>query len=139
MRSGQGPFHPTHLQSCTDDGRRSYRNVCKMSFISFSLAVIFIIRLFSTSVFRIPEFMHFWIRTRNECPTISDLAIHKLLAFCTTYLSEAIFSKLIIIKSKNRPFLKIVETVLRNCHVSIYEWMICVKIIKCFHAFSCAW
>jgi len=29
---------------------------------------------------------HFWIRTRNECPVISDLAIHKLLDFCTTLL-----------------------------------------------------
>jgi len=31
---------------------------------------------------------HFWIRTRNEFPVISDLAIytvHKLLAFCTTF------------------------------------------------------
>jgi len=34
---------------CTDDDNRSYRNVCNMSFVSFSLAVIFIIRLFSTS------------------------------------------------------------------------------------------
>jgi len=23
-----------------------------------------------------------------------------------------------------------------RCHVSIYEWMICVKIIKCFHALA---
>jgi len=30
---------------CTDDGSRSYRNVWKMSFISFSLAVIFIMIL----------------------------------------------------------------------------------------------
>ena len=29
---------------CTDDDNRSYRNVCNMSFVSFSLAVIFIIR-----------------------------------------------------------------------------------------------
>jgi len=28
---------------CTDDDNRSYRNVCNMSLISFSLAVIFII------------------------------------------------------------------------------------------------
>ena len=32
---------------------RSYRNVHNMSFVSFSLAVIFIIRLFSTSAFRV--------------------------------------------------------------------------------------
>jgi len=37
---------------CTDDDKRSYRNVCNMSFVSFSLAVIFIMRLFSTSAFR---------------------------------------------------------------------------------------
>ena len=29
---------------CTDDDNRSYRNVCNMSLISFSLAVIFIVR-----------------------------------------------------------------------------------------------
>jgi len=34
---------------------RSYRSVCNMSLISFSLAVIFIIRLFSTSAFRVPS------------------------------------------------------------------------------------
>jgi len=55
---------------------------------------------------------HFWIRTRNECPVISDLAIRKLSAFCAKYLCEAAFSKLIIIKSKNRCFLKYVENVL---------------------------
>ena len=56
---------------------------------------------------------HFWIRIRNECPIISDLVIHKLLAFCTTYWCEAALSKLIIIKSKNRSFLKNVENDLR--------------------------
>jgi len=35
---------------------RSYLNVCNMSFVSFSLAVIFIIRLFSTSAFHVPRF-----------------------------------------------------------------------------------
>ena len=82
---------------------------------------------------------HIWITTRNECPVISDLAIHKLLAFCTPYLLEAALSKLMIIKSKNRSFFKMlgISFVLR-CHVSIYEWMICVK-IKCSHPFSCAW
>jgi len=40
---------------CTDEDNRSYRNICNMSFISFSLAVIFIIRLFSTSDFRVPK------------------------------------------------------------------------------------
>ena len=56
---------------------------------------------------------HFWISARNEWPVISDLAIYKLLAFCTTYVCEAELSRLIIIKSKNRSFLKSVEKVLR--------------------------
>ena len=30
-------------------------NVCKMSVVSFALAVVFIIRLFSTSAFRVPN------------------------------------------------------------------------------------
>ena len=38
----------------------SYRNVYKMSFISFSLSVIFIIRLFSTSTLRVPK----WTKMR---------------------------------------------------------------------------
>jgi len=33
------------LLICTDDDNRSYRNVCNMSFVSFALAVIFIVRL----------------------------------------------------------------------------------------------
>jgi len=37
----------------------SYRNVCKMSVVLFALAVIFIITLFSTSVFRVPKFSCF--------------------------------------------------------------------------------
>jgi len=45
----------------------------------------FVTRIFKT------EFMSFRIRTRNECPDISDLAIHKLLDFFTTYLCEAVF------------------------------------------------
>jgi len=56
---------------------------------------------------------HFWIRARNECPVIYDLDIHKLLAFCTTHLFVAAFSKLTIIKSKNQSFLKNVEHVVR--------------------------
>ena len=43
------------LLLCTDDDNRSYRNVCNMSFVSFSLAVVFITRLFSTSAFRVPN------------------------------------------------------------------------------------
>ena len=40
----------TAKENDTNDNR-SYRNVCNMSFVSFSLAVIFIIRLFRTSAF----------------------------------------------------------------------------------------
>ena len=40
---------------CTENDNSSYRNVCKMSVVSFALAVMFIIRLFSTSVFRVPK------------------------------------------------------------------------------------
>ena len=78
---------------------------------------------------------HFCLRTRKEHPVISDLSICNLLAFYTTYLFAAAFSKLIIIKSKNRSFLKNVENVLR-CHASIYKWMIGVKIIKRFYPFT---
>ena len=39
---------------CTEDDNSCYRNVCKMSVVSFALAVVFIIRLFSTSAFRVP-------------------------------------------------------------------------------------
>ena len=31
---------------CTEDDNSCYRNVCKMSVVSFALAVVFIIRLF---------------------------------------------------------------------------------------------
>ena len=40
---------------CTEDDNSCYRNVCKMSVVSFALAVVFIIRLFSTSAFRVPK------------------------------------------------------------------------------------
>jgi len=33
------------ISECTDGDNRSYRNVCNMSFVSFSLAVIFTMRL----------------------------------------------------------------------------------------------
>ena len=35
------------LLLCTDNGNRSYRNVCNMPFVSFALAVIFIIKCMS--------------------------------------------------------------------------------------------
>ena len=52
-------------------------------------------------------------KNKNECSVISDIAIHKLLNFSTRYLCEAVFSKLIIITSKNRSFFKNVKNVLR--------------------------
>jgi len=57
---------------------------------------------------------HIWLRTK--CPVITDLALatHNLLDICTTYLCEAAFSKLKVIKYKNRSFLKNVENVLRS-------------------------
>ena len=39
----------------SEDDNRSYRNVCNLSFVSIAMAVIFIIRLFSTSAFRVPK------------------------------------------------------------------------------------
>jgi len=57
-------------------------------------------------------YMSFLDKNKNECSVISDLAIHKLLDFCTRYLCEAVFSKLII-KSKNRSILKNVKNVIR--------------------------
>ena len=55
----------------------------------------------------------FWIRTRSEYATFSELALDKLLPFCTTYLCKAAFSKLTTIKSKNRSSLETVEDTLR--------------------------
>ena len=55
----------------------------------------------------------FRIRTRSEYATLSELALDKLLPFCTTYLCKAAFSKLTTIKSKNRSSLETVEDILR--------------------------
>jgi len=52
---------------CTDD-KRSYRNVCNMSFVSFSLVVNFIIRLFSTSAFRVLNLKKVWERRSHALP-----------------------------------------------------------------------
>ena len=53
---------------CTDDDHRSYQKVCKMSFISFSLVVIFIINLFSTSFFRVPKEKNVKSKIINSMP-----------------------------------------------------------------------
>jgi len=77
---------------------------------------------FAAGIFK-TDFVIFWIRTRIVNPVISDLAIHKLLAFRTTYLCENAFSKLIIIKSETDHFWKNVEFVLRPpWHQSTNDW-----------------
>jgi len=80
---------------------------------------------------------HFWVKSRNECPVISDLATHNLLDFCTAYMCETAFSKLKVMKWKIRSFLKNVGNALPpHCLASIYQWIICVKIIKYFHSIN---
>lgn len=44
----------------------------------------------------------FWIQVENEYPELSGKAIDKLLQFATTYLSEAGFSTMALIKTKQR-------------------------------------
>ena len=56
---------------------------------------------------------HFWVKTRNECPVISDLVTHNLLDFCIAYMCEAAFSKLKVMKCKIRSFMKNVGNALR--------------------------
>ena len=55
----------TKLLLCTEDDNSCYRNGCKMSVVSFALAVVFIIRLFSTSAFRVPKFLFFCLNYTN--------------------------------------------------------------------------
>jgi len=58
---------------CTDDNR-SYRNICNMPFSSFCLAVIFIGRLFNTSVFRVPNLKKVRERRSHALPCHYTLA-----------------------------------------------------------------
>ena len=55
----------------------------------------------------------FWIKSRKAFPNIAELAINKLMPFCTTYLCESAFSHVVGLKTKSRASLKNVETVLR--------------------------
>ncbi|KAK2724677.1 hypothetical protein QYM36_001242 [Artemia franciscana] len=55
----------------------------------------------------------FWIGTRTEFPTITDMALNVLLPFNTAYLSEVTFSALTDIKSQYRSAIKNVGEVLR--------------------------
>ena len=80
----------------------------------------------------------FCIRTRNEYPTLSELALDKLLPFCTTYLCEAAFSKLTTIKSKNRSSLETVEDALRPAFsCTIHAWITCTRNTKRIHPIKC--
>ena len=54
----------------------------------------------------------FWIGTRIEFPTISDMAFNVLLPFNTTYLRESTFSALTHIKSQYCSWIKNVEGIL---------------------------
>lgn len=55
----------------------------------------------------------FWIEIKSEYPLLSEMAMNKLLPFCTTYLCESAFSTLTYIKSKYRSTLINVENLLR--------------------------
>ncbi|XP_023242879.1 SCAN domain-containing protein 3-like [Centruroides sculpturatus] len=61
----------------------------------------------------------FWIRTRTEFPTISNMALNVLLPFNTTYLCEITFSALTHIKSQYRSSLNNVEEILRSAMANI--------------------
>ena len=62
-------------------------------------------------------------KARNEYPVNSDLAIHKLLAFCTTYCMKRAFSKLVSSSPKTDSFFKILRmSFVLRCLVSIYAW-----------------
>ena len=59
---------------CTDDDTRSYRNVCNMSLISFSLAVMFIIRFGAVLTKSSILLAHFASRNPTYAATILFLA-----------------------------------------------------------------
>lgn len=52
--------------------------------------------------FEVTELDEFWLRVQNDYPERSQKAIDKLLHFATTYLSEAAFSAMSLIKTKSR-------------------------------------
>lgn len=61
----------------------------------------------------------FWIEIKSEYPLLSEMAMNKLLPFCTTYLCESAFSTLTYIKSKYRSTLINVENLLRSAITQI--------------------
>lgn len=44
----------------------------------------------------------FWLKIKNKFSSLSQKALDKLLQFATTYLSEAAFSQMTAIKTKQR-------------------------------------
>ena len=84
----------TNLLLCTEDDNSCYRNVCKMSVVSFALAVVFIIRLFSTSAFRVPKWTK--IMYRKSCfQTLNVLLKVKLVPkfFSSVFGKKSILSR----------------------------------------------
>ena len=60
-----------------------------------------------------------WIEIKSEYPLLSEMAMNKLLPFCTAYLCESAFSTLTYIKSKYRSTLINVENLLRSALTQI--------------------
>lgn len=56
-----------------------------------------------------PDLAAFWLPLLNEYPTVAKKAIKTLLPFSTSYACEAAFSKMNLIKNKNRSQLQSVE------------------------------
>lgn len=48
------------------------------------------------------ELDEFWLRVEKDYPDLSQRAVEKLLLFSTTFLSEAAFSTMSLIKTKQR-------------------------------------
>jgi len=86
---------------CTDGDNRSYQKVCKMSFISFSLAVIFVIRLFSTSFFRVPKQKKVKSKIINNMPNtwFEHLAIPVLTRYSFSVAIAALLYLLLLLLS----------------------------------------
>jgi len=75
---------------CTDDDNRSDRNVCNMPFVSFSLAVSFIIRLFRTSAFRVPNLS----------------SVHEIIFQCFLNTGSVFISLMVVISDSHLLFLR---------------------------------
>jgi len=51
----------------------------------------------------------FWIRIKNECPNLHEMAVRFLLCFSTRYLCETAFSAMTVLKTKQRNRLKLFD------------------------------